>query len=179
LPEGVGKDSVEFGTELTSIAGGALGITKGAMQLAEHITPELTVLSKVGGAFAIAGGAIGLYHDIQSYKDGVNATDVISTVSDTAKIVGGVMMFTPLAPVGGIILGASAVVDAGVWLYNNQDKVAHVADAVGREVSQAATEVAHVANEVSHVAESIVSTVASNVTSSVTNTFHALGGFFK
>ena len=92
-------------------------------------------------------------------------------------IAGGVMMFTPAAPVGAVIIAGAAVVQASFWVYDNRKKVAGYAQNAARVVTKAQTVVVRaVATQVTRVVPAPVQQMAVQLASGAKKTLSKLFG---
>lgn len=147
------------------------------------ISRPAKVLGKVGGAFAVFGGVVGLVEDYQGWRAGgiKGKGDVTSAVAKTAAhgamAVGGTMMLAaplagPAAPVvlavgGAVVLGAS-VVEAGAWIYDNRKQIAATATSAARAVSNGA---AKLTTAVTRNASKLTNSIAKGATNRVRRLF--------
>jgi hypothetical protein len=113
-----------------------IAATSGATKL----VGRAAVVAKVGGAFAIVGGVIGLAGNITDYSSKkITGWRALRDGSlNAATIVGGVLMFTPAAPIGAVILAGAAVLQAAAWAYDNRAKIASFVSSTAKKVTASA-----------------------------------------
>jgi hypothetical protein len=122
--------------------------------------------AKVGGAFAIAGGVIGLIDTANRYTSGniSGKRAAAEGLGNAAMIAGGVMMFTPAAPIGAVVIAGAAVVQAAFWVYDNRQKIAAYSKTAALAVAKVQTAVAHaVATQVVRVIPAPVKQMATQL----------------
>ena len=112
-------DGLEKGLSVVSGAKSALSgvgkVAKGAGKV-----------SKVSGAFAIIGGGIGLAETYDKYRTGKisGAIALRDGGLNAASMVGGALLLFPAtAPAGAVVLVASSAVQAGIWIYDNRQRI--------------------------------------------------------
>jgi hypothetical protein len=105
------------------------------------LTRPLSVASKVSGGFAILGGVLGIVDTANRYNAGVisGKRAVGEGLLNGASIAGGVMMFTPAAPIGAVLIAGAAVVQAGLWVYDNRRQITAYAKTAARVVAKVQT----------------------------------------
>ncbi len=84
------------------------GLLRKGVQVAGRVAP-------------ILGGGVQVY-------DGIKTGDRFDQVSGGAKIAGGALLFTPLAPIGAGLVAASTVADVGRFAYNRSETVRNIVD---------------------------------------------------
>ncbi len=144
-----------------------------------QLTRPISIAAKVGGGFAILGGVIGLVDTANRYKAGKisGGRAAGEGLTNAAMIAGGVMMFTPAAPIGAAIIAGAAVVQAGLWIYDNRQKVAGYAQTAARVVTKAQTAaVRAVATQVTRVVPAPVKQMAVQLASGAKKTLSKLFG---
>jgi hypothetical protein len=122
------------------------------------------VAAKIGGGFAILGGAIGIFEAASKYKSGEwdGNKAAFKGATNAATLVGGVLMFTPAAPLGAAIVAGAAIVQAGAWAIENRTQIASFATATAKKafssapVQAALKQVAFVAPPAKQVAKAAV-----------------------
>jgi hypothetical protein len=120
------------------------------------------IATKAGGALAIVGGAIGLVGDYSDWRNGSisGKRAILKGSIHGASVVGGVLMFTPAAPIGAAIILGAAVVEAGVWLFDNRAKVAALAKGGARAFGKVAALETEAAKKAVSVARNLGSNFA-------------------
>jgi hypothetical protein len=84
------------------------------------------VLSAVTGVLTMATEGSRAVEDWQRNGGRLSEQGSISAVkavTGLASTVGGLLLLTPAAPVGGVILAASGIVSAGTWVYENRQRL--------------------------------------------------------
>lgn len=158
-----------------------------------RVLATVSTVGKVSGVLSAVTGALTMATEIPRVASDLRANGgrlseqggiaAVKAVTGLASTVGGLLLLTPAAPVGGVILAASGIVSAGTWIYENRQRlwsglqayqgVARNAATIASVVTQraiAAVQQSPVGRAVQSAA-SAVSSAASSVRSFLGNVF--------
>jgi hypothetical protein len=147
----------------------------------------LNVLGKATGVLSLVTGGITAFTKTKEFvqilgTEGFNEKAGIALAEATSgglAAIGGGLLLTPAAPIGGVLLAVSSIVTAGTWVFQNRKRIAEGLKAVGGAVKNAATAVGAVARRAGEKIGQAASTIASTVGNAITGVKNFFGNLFS
>ncbi len=100
---------------------------------------------------------------------------VVKGVTGVATVIGGGLLLTPFAPIGGAILAVSGIASAITWGYENRDRLWQGLKSVGGAIKNAGTAITAINKRVNSKISTVAKSVTKNIKKSVKN---VLGNLF-